>query len=120
MSRKTGRPKKWTKEAIIAEIRRFSVDGIAPSTLKAKSLADIARYQFGSWENACKLAGVKTRGKPHGPRARNRTKYKKNEKTRMLAMALHIASMNGTTDLDSINNCINAVRYGLADEYYYQ
>ncbi len=119
LSRKVGRKKKWTKERIIEEIKRLSVDGIAPSTQEVKNLANHAIEQFGSWKEACKTAGVKTRTRTYTKRLKTNT-FKKNEKTRMLAMALHIASMRGMTDLDSINNCINAVRYGLADEFYYQ
>lgn len=54
--KQTVKGKKWTNENILKEILNQSVDGICVS--RDMALTVMARRRFGSWDEACKLAGV--------------------------------------------------------------
>lgn len=51
----------WTRDLVLAELRRQSTDGVAPSSGSDTSLQFYATRFFGSWPNACKAAGVSAR-----------------------------------------------------------
>lgn len=57
---------KWTNERIINEIISKSEEGSCKTASVGQTCATMARRRFGSWENACKEAGVNAYGsKPH-------------------------------------------------------
>ena len=53
--------RKYTKEQIIEILRAKSVDGIAPPSIQEGSLYQLVYRNIGSWEKACKMAGVEAR-----------------------------------------------------------
>lgn len=109
-----GRKYEWNARRVINEIKKKSKDGIAPPTSKYQYLRVAALRYWESWEKACELANVKTR-----KQARYFLKPK-SEKIRILAMTLHLASIKGEIDSEIIHKCMDLVRKGLVDEYYYQ
>jgi hypothetical protein len=52
------RQARWTRESVIAEIRRRSVDGVAPSSNDDIALQRAAFYHFGNWRKAVEAAGL--------------------------------------------------------------
>lgn len=58
---------RWTRESLIEEIARHSVDGVAPSPKTIgplyHRLSTSSRTHFGSWRAACEAGGVTPRGK---------------------------------------------------------
>lgn len=48
----------WSRELVLSELERLSIDGIAPSTVEHQRLQQAAKYYFGSWRRACKEAEV--------------------------------------------------------------
>lgn len=53
------KPREWTDERILSEIRRLSKDGIAPPSKENLNLYRLTMTYFGSWNEACLQAGVK-------------------------------------------------------------
>jgi hypothetical protein len=108
------------QERVVRDILKHSKDGVAPSTVKCKSLNDRARKYFSSWEEACKVAGVKTVKEVGVIReGRKQSNFERNFYTERLMIALHMA---GTTrgirgQKDIAGNCIELARAGVFDEY---
>jgi hypothetical protein len=57
----------WDADAVIAEIRLLATDGEAPSSRQNRTLARLAHYYHGSWNNAVRAAGLTPRA--HGRKA---------------------------------------------------
>ncbi len=92
--------RKYTADQTITIIRSLSTDGRAPSAHRLP-IYHLAKKHFGTWEAACRVAGVaprvsKVRGRRQGT-----------ERTRMLAAVLHLAHQQGKVDF---MKCANYVR----------
>ena len=98
---------KYRDAQILAQIRRLSTDGIAPSTSVHRSLHKTAVNRFGNWERACKEAEVR-------PRRRSwlcKTARRRDATAEIseLAKALHVAQELGEINVSA---CMDYVRRG--------
>lgn len=56
-----GRKPTWTSEKIIAELQARAVDGVV--SIGNETVRRAAVLQLGSWQNACRAAGVQCRSR---------------------------------------------------------
>ena len=91
------------KVEVLEELRRISIEGIAPSAYYHKKLNSKCTRYFGSWINACKEAGVIPISKVKG----KREIYP--ELIEFIA-ALTIVSKHTKLNDESIGVCMNQVK----------
>ena len=58
-----GRPKLWTKEVIVAELHSLAKKGQVNFREQSGGLRAAVKREFGTWEEACRVAGIKANGR---------------------------------------------------------
>ena len=103
----------YSKEFMLTRIRMESKNGIAPRiTDMVKPCYKTIITKLGTWQRACKMAGVKPRQMPTGAGKRKRSYgYREgNQRTKLLAQVLHLAHQHSEDGSVDVSKCLEYVR----------
>lgn len=102
--------KLWTRERVLAELRRLSKDGVAPPSKRVPRLESAAWRLFGSWAAACRAAGVATWQEVHGY-VRQRP-MRRSAHVRSVAIWLALAARLGVPPAEAVEGVLGAYARG--------
>jgi len=101
---------------IIKMMQELSVDGVLPSSQFNRNLYQMARLNFGSWEKAAAIAGLKT-VRMYELEKLQATKNNARFYLDRFLIALRLAEKKRFKGENTIDNCMLAARKGLLDHY---